>query len=445
MSNLTSAIETAGGAISDFTSSAEKQIESFQNLLNVVNKFPAGLDSITKSFGALSDGIDSIEELSAAMNELKNVQTLVTQASTATKDVMKVMQSPVMAVVTVLGLLYATNEEFRNSINALIGQLVSSLQPIMETLISVISTVISVGSELLTSVLNAILPILNTLTPLIGALLTAIMPVIDVLLHSINEVLPVLASAIDPIITLLGDLIGNRLEFLVPILEALIPVLEVLADFLSGVIGRAVQQFSETFGKVLMPVLDTVIKAIEFLCQLFTGDFKSAAEAFKDYFLSIGDAVLDVIIGLVQCIIDAVAATINFFVDMINAIIKLINKLPFVDIKLIGHVDWSDATSNWKLPAMASGGIITSPTYALVGEGRYPEAVIPLGDSPQFTEMKAEIARAVVQGLAVAGQYESNKPIEVVVNIDSREIARATERGKRLNSANRIANVGGVL
>lgn len=438
MSNLTSAIETAGGAISDFTSSAEKQIESFQNLLNVVNKFPAGLDSITKSFGALSDGIDSIEELSAAMNELKNVQTLVTQASTAMNNVMTVMQSPVMAVVTVLGLLYATNEEFRNSINALIAQLSDSLQPIMETLISVISTVISVGSELLTSVLNAVVPIFTALIPLISTLLTAIMPVIDVLLQCINDVLPVLASAIDPIITLLGDLIGERLEVLMPILE-------LLANILSVVIGQAVQRFSETFGTILMPILDAVASAIQFLCQLFTGDFKAAAESFKNFFISIGNAILGVIASLVQRVVDAVAAIVNFFIDMINGVIKIVNKLPFVNIKLIGHVDWSDATSNWKIPAMAAGGIITAPTYALVGEGRYPEAVLPLGDSPQFTEMKAEIARAVVQGLAYAGQYDANKPIEVVVNIDSREIARATERGKRLNSANRIANVGGVL
>ena len=97
------------------------------------------------------------------------------------------------------------------------------------------------------------------------------------------------------------------------------------------------------------------------------------------------------------------------------------------------------------IAALATGGVVSKPTYAMVGEGRYPEAVIPLGDSPQFAEMKSEIARAVVQGITYAGQYDTNKPIEVVVNIDSREIARATERGKRLNSANRIANVGGVL
>ena len=95
------------------------------------------------------------------------------------------------------------------------------------------------------------------------------------------------------------------------------------------------------------------------------------------------------------------------------------------------------------IAALANGGVVSKPTYAMVGEGRYPEAVVPLGDSPQFARMKAEIAGAVMSGLSNYGGR--GDPIEVVVNIDSREIARATERGKRLNSANRIANVGGVL
>ena len=405
MSNISSAIETIG---------------NFQNLLNVVNKLPAGLDSITKSFGALSDGIDSIDELSAAMNDLKNVQTLVTQASSSMNSILTMMQSPVMAVVTVLGVLYATNEEFRNSINGLIAQLAESLQPVMETLISVITTVISVGSELLTTVLNAVVPILTTLIPLIGTLLTAIMPVIEVLLQCINDILPVLASAIVPIITLLGDLIGNCLQVLMPILE-------VLANILSVVIGQAVQRFSETFGTILMPILDAVASAIQFLCQLFTGDFKAAAESFKNFFISIGNAILGVIASLVQRVVDAVAAIVNFFIDMINGVIKIVNKLPFVNIKLIGHVDWSDATSNWKIPAMAAGGIITAPTYALVGEGKYPEAVVPLGNSPQFTQMKNDIANTVLSGLAAAGLTggKNKEPIVIELVLDGDKFARA--------------------
>ena len=438
MSNTSSAIENTANAISDFTSAAGEQTENLQKILNLIDKLPDGLTDLTNSFDNLSDGINSIAELSAALNDLQAVLTLVSQASSGFSSIMSMMKSPVTAVIAVLAILYATNEEFRNSMNALLGQIIESLQPVIGTLITLLGTVIDVAAQLLDGIAGALIPVLDTLTPMIGMLLDAFVPVVNIMLQCINDILPVLAEAIVPIITLLGELISQHLQVLMPILE-------VLANILAVGIGQAVQRFFDTFSTVLIPILDAVASALQFLCQLFTGDFKAAAESFKNFFISIGNAILGVIASLVQRVVDAVAAIVNFFIDMINGVIKIVNKLPFVNIKLIGHVDWSDATSNWKIPAMAAGGIITAPTYALVGEGRYPEAVLPLGDSPQFAEMKAEIARAVVQGLAFAGQYDANKPIEVVVNIDSREIARATERGKRLNSANRIANVGGVL
>ena len=77
--------------------------------------------------------------------------------------------------------------------------------------------------------------------------------------------------------------------------------------------------------------------------------------------------------------------------------------------------------------AMATGGVVSSPTVALVGEGRYPEAVVPLGSSPQFANMKAEIAAAVVQGIAAlgGGRGKSGGNVEVVLNIDGDKFARA--------------------
>jgi len=81
------------------------------------------------------------------------------------------------------------------------------------------------------------------------------------------------------------------------------------------------------------------------------------------------------------------------------------------------------------VPAMATGGVVSSPTMALVGEGRYPEAVVPLGNSPQFSSMKTDIAAAVIQGMsAVMGNQgrnnRNNTPSEIVLNIDGTRLAR---------------------
>lgn len=90
------------------------------------------------------------------------------------------------------------------------------------------------------------------------------------------------------------------------------------------------------------------------------------------------------------------------------------------------------------LPAMATGGVVSSPTVAMVGEGRYPEAVVPLGDSPQFSSMKADIANAVIQAIGITGGNNGrNQPIELTINLDSRAIAKQLYSPLQLEAARR--------
>lgn len=71
---------------------------------------------------------------------------------------------------------------------------------------------------------------------------------------------------------------------------------------------------------------------------------------------------------------------------------------------------------------MAKGGIVTGPTLALVGEGSYNEAVVPLGDSPQFTEMKQSIAQEVVMRQAGTNRGTGTP---IIIQLNGKELARA--------------------
>lgn len=81
------------------------------------------------------------------------------------------------------------------------------------------------------------------------------------------------------------------------------------------------------------------------------------------------------------------------------------------------------------MAAMATGGVVSAPTVALVGEGRYPEAVVPLGSSPQFASMKTDIANAVLQGMMAANastrnrSRDSSSNNEIVLNVDGTRLA----------------------
>ena len=74
---------------------------------------------------------------------------------------------------------------------------------------------------------------------------------------------------------------------------------------------------------------------------------------------------------------------------------------------------------------LAKGGVVTGPTFALIGEGQHNEAVVPLGNSPQFAEMKMDIAAEVARKINPTSSQFSSGQTPVVLRIDGRDLARA--------------------
>lgn len=93
-----------------------------------------------------------------------------------------------------------------------------------------------------------------------------------------------------------------------------------------------------------------------------TGIFKAAGNAIGN---AVGGAFKAAINGAITMVQNALNAPIN----AINGAIGQINKLPGVDIGKIPTLN---------LPKLAKGGIVSSATIAMIGEGSEPEAVIPL-------------------------------------------------------------------
>ena len=78
------------------------------------------------------------------------------------------------------------------------------------------------------------------------------------------------------------------------------------------------------------------------------------------------------------------------------------------------------------IPKMAKGGVVDSPTVALIGEGRYREAVVPLGNSPQFKGMQESIADTVTLKLEQQNRPSSQRGgIPIILQINGKDIARA--------------------
>jgi uncharacterized membrane protein YjjP (DUF1212 family) len=203
---------------------------------------------------------------------------------------------------------------------------------------------------------------------------------------------------------------------LLPVLEAVLPYLQKFADwaqdnpeafmYIAGAIGIVAAAIVAT--NIAMALNPFSLIAIGI--GLLVAGLVIAYNKFEWFSTGI-NAVINGVIFVFETFA-------NSWIKVINTIIKGYNALPLLpDIGYIGEIklgriggNETKAGGGITIPKMAEGGIVTSPTLALIGEAG-PEAVIPLNgrNSGMGTNVtinvsggistSAEIGRSVVDAL----------------------------------------------
>lgn len=240
-------------------------------------------------------------------------------------------------------------------------------------------------------------------------------------------------------------------------------------NFLSGVFSTDWSNSFGGFGNIMNGFFATVsdiwenIKGVfrgvtDFVAGVFTGDWRRAWEGVKTIFSGIWDGFANIVKAPINAVIGFLNGLIGGVESAVNSIAKMLNglkiKAPSWVTKLtgIGSIGFNLPTwSAGRIPYLAKGGLITSPTLAVTGENYRKEAVLPL-ENPRSMRMIAEsimaeaptgsmkddIKAAVMEGIVnVAmnhsmGNSESQAPIYITVQLENDEaIARAAIRGQK--------------
>lgn len=171
---------------------------------------------------------------------------------------------------------------------------------------------------------------------------------------------------------------------LLPVLEAVLPVLNRFAAWAQDN-PKAFLAIAAAIGLVAAAIVATNIamalnpfSLIAAGVALLVAALVVAYNKF-DWFKTGVNAIINGILG-------AFESVVNGAIMMVNGIIRAYNAIPLApDINTIAHVNLpsigensaTQAASRMNLPRMAEGGIVSSPTLALIGEAG-PEAVVPL-------------------------------------------------------------------
>ncbi len=335
------------------------------------------------------------------------------------------------------------------------------IQPIAAKLDEVWDKVWDKGLKpLVDEITDAFLDIGNNLLILYNKIIA---PVVDWI---VKNVFPIIRDTINKVIEIVGDIfisISNTIEGVIQAIKGIIQFItgvftgdwkkawEGIKNIFNG-IWEAIKGIAKTAWNSIKLVFEPAktffsgiwegIKSVFAKVGTFFSDaFQSAWNGIKKIFArcgtffqgvwdtikgifakvgsTIGDAISGAIKGAINWILEKAVGLVNGFIDGINWCIKVINKIPGVEISKIERLE---------VPQFAKGGIVDRATLGVFGEAG-KEAVIPLENNTEWMDKLAD---------RIASR--NSTPSRIVLMLDGKELGYAT-----IGSINNITRQTGTL
>nr|DAS72581.1 MAG TPA: minor tail protein [Caudoviricetes sp.] len=181
-------------------------------------------------------------------------------------------------------------------------------------------------------------------------------------------------------------------------------------------VTNALSNVSAWFGDTFTRAYNAVVDAFSGIGSFFSGVWSTVESIFVNAGQMVGEAVGGAFRSAVNAVLGTIENVVNGFIGMINSVIGLINKIPGVHLGGIGYVS---------LPRLARGGIVDSPTVAMIGEAG-KEVVMPLENTGFLQTMGRVVGGAVVD--ALGGNLTQSSGFsgdgDIVIQIGGHEFGR---------------------
>lgn len=445
MGSIGAAAQTTGGNIlgafgaalqvfDDFLASAQGQevlISIFEALNQVGDAFATVLAGIAPALPPIIKGISGI--LSAVAPLLGPLSELVGSVLTALAPVLTAVASAIQPMIgpltTVIGLL-----------GGILVEGITAVMPLIQLLADLLGGALGVALQVVGEVLQAVAPIFTVLFEALVPIIDALGPLFEIL----GVIAEVVGAVLAPVIQVLGDILLWLVENV--ILPVVVPIIENLIETLASGLGTAIQWIADRFEEfgigieiVWNFIRDTIVARATEMQQ----GWQNLVNLFKVGWAILNSQVFTPIKNGINVVRDTVSAAISNirsgwdsfvgfikgipgkisgalssmfspladgFKSAINSVIRGWNNLSFsipsVDIPGLGTVGGGTINTP-NIPYLAHGALATGPTLAMVGEGRFNEAILPLGDPRVDTLLASALGRAGAQNSIVAGGSEA--------------------------------------
>ena len=318
-----------------------------------------------------------------------------------------------------------------NTISDVLGGIADFLKGVFDIITGILTSDMSKIFDGFTETGDAIMNILSTI---LTGLLDLTVAVLKVIWDTIVAIFQGIWDGIVAIFTPLGEWFGERWN---DITTALADVAKWFGDMfqkawnaLTNVFSSIGTWFGERwndvttalanvatwFGNIFKTAFEAVKNAFSTIGSFFSGVWTTVKNIFVNAGQMVGSAVGGAFKSAVNAVLGTIENVVNGFVGMINGVIGMINKIPGVSLGNIGYVS---------LPRLARGGIVDSPTVAMIGEAG-KEVVMPLENTGFLQTMGRIVGGAVVSalggGLPQSGGFSGSG--DIVIQIGGHEFGR---------------------
>lgn len=181
-------------------------------------------------------------------------------------------------------------------------------------------------------------------------------------------------------------------------------------------VTSALSSVSNWFGEMFTNAYNAVKDAFSSIGDFFKGVWDTVKSILVNAGQMVGEAVGGAFKSAVNAVLDTIENVVNGFIGMINGVLDVVRNLP--------GLGWIGSVSTVSLPRLARGGIVDSPTIAMIGEAG-KEAVVPLENTGFIQTLGRVVSSAVVNAMAGVGpQGGFSGDGDIVIQIAGHEFGR---------------------
>ena len=318
-----------------------------------------------------------------------------------------------------------------NTVADILGGIADFLKGVFDIITGILTSDMSKIFDGFTETGDAIMNILSTL---LTALLDLTVAVLKVIWDTIVAIFQAIWDGIVAIFTPIGEWFSERWNDITTVLadvakwfgDMFQKAWNALTNVFSSIgtwfgerwndVTTALSNVATWFGNIFKTAFEAVKNAFSTIGSFFSGVWTTVKNIFVNAGQMVGSAVGGAFKSAVNAVLSTIENVVNGFIGMINGVIGLINKIPGVSLGSVGYVS---------LPRLARGGIVDSPTVAMIGEAG-KEVVMPLENTGFLQTMGRIVGGAVVNalggGLPQSGGFSGNG--DIVIQIGGHEFGR---------------------